>query len=68
MDAVCWCGLGAVMKAARQLNAKPGDGGIAIDLLYKAAEPAITVVFVNDNQGHAAVLALFDKALEGRTA
>jgi hypothetical protein len=63
-DFACrWCALGAVTKAAVILGADDGIGSGAVDLLYEA-QPLATVVAINDIQGHEAILALFDRALE----
>lgn len=63
-----WCALGAIARAAIELDAQPGDGAAAVDRLYEAAENMQTVVTTNDQLGHAATLSLFDKALAAEVA
>ena len=60
--ACCWCALGAIIKTAREMKARVGVTTDVISTLYRhsAGRP---VFEVNDKEGHAAVLALFDKAL-----
>ena len=62
-SAVKRCGLGAVMAAAYQLT---HDHDAANDLAHDALRPHFgisTLVHVNDERGHAAVLALFDEVI-----
>jgi hypothetical protein len=57
------CGLGAVIAAAYQLTR---DYDAANELAHNALRPhcgVSTLVHVNENRGHAAVLALFDEAI-----
>jgi hypothetical protein len=60
-SATCWCALGALARAAIELNAQPGDGSAATDRLINCSQRFVGSV--NDHDGHAAVLSLFDKAL-----
>lgn len=64
-EASCWCALGAIAKAAIELEAQPGDGSAAADRLWNISKRPVG--WVNDYgprvQAHAAVLSLFDKAL-----
>jgi hypothetical protein len=64
-DAVKRCALGALIAAAYQLT---NDKVSAHDLALNALRPLCgsnSIVLINDHQGHAAVLALFDEALAG---
>ena len=57
------CGLGAVIAAAYRLTQ---DYDAANELAHNALRPHCgisTLVHVNDERGHAAVLALFDKVI-----
>jgi hypothetical protein len=63
-----WCALGAIARAAKDLDVRPGDGAAAVDRLYDISDGMRTVVSINDNAGHAAILALFDKALATEAA
>lgn len=58
--ACSWCAIGALSRAAFELKAPPGFGAGALDMLG-ALRPLNDI---NDEEGHAAVLDLFDKALE----
>jgi hypothetical protein len=68
--ACCWCALGAIAKAAIEMNAQPGDGSAAVDKLQVLA--GSPVCSLNDHgprfEAHAAVLSLFDKALAQEAA
>jgi hypothetical protein len=60
-----YCAMGALILAAFELT---GDIGQARELAYSVASKISgtgSLVVVNDHQGHAAVLALFDKAIAG---
>ena len=62
-SAVRRCGLGAVIAAAYQLTR---DYDAANELAHNALRPQSgisTLVHVNDERGHAAVLALFDEVI-----
>ena len=62
-SAVKRCGLGALIMAAYQIT---NDRPAAHDLAIKAMRPlrgSATLVNVNDERGHAAVLALFDEVI-----
>ena len=62
-NAVRWCALGAIdHEAARRF----GNYQAATTPLYRVADDCIS--FINDNQGHAAVLALFDRAIAAEEA
>jgi hypothetical protein len=66
--AVKRCGLGAVIAAAYQLT---HDYDAANELAHNALRPLYglnTLVHINDERGHAAVVALFDEviAMDGR--
>jgi hypothetical protein len=59
-----WCAYGALVAAAHNMA---GDSGRAIDLAAIAVKDfgdCDALMRVNDTQGHAAVLALFDEVLE----
>ena len=59
------CALGALVAAAYQLS---GDRSAARALAMTALRPlvgATALTRINDTQGHAAVLALFDEVLAG---
>jgi hypothetical protein len=61
-DAVSWCALGACIKVSGGMGEWWGR---ARDALYTARGPdQSTVVRINDISGHAAVLQLYDKAIE----
>jgi len=65
-SAVKRCGLGAVITAAYQLT---HDYDIANELAHNALRPQYgitTLVHVNDQRGHSAVLALFDEVIAVR--
>src|SRR5262249_31102820 len=58
-----FCAMGALIFAAHELT---GDVGVASELAYSAAQSISrtgSLVYINDRQGYAAVLALFDTAL-----
>jgi hypothetical protein len=58
-----FCAMGALILAALELT---GDIQRGRELAYRAASTISqtgSLVFVNDHRGHAAVLALFDKAI-----
>ena len=58
-----YCAMGALLLAAYETT---GDVGQADELAYSLARSLSetgSLVFINDRQGHDAVLALFDKAL-----
>jgi hypothetical protein len=60
------CALGALVAAAYQST---GDIRLARDLAMSAMRPLIgasTLTHINDVEGHAAVLALFDMAIAAR--
>lgn len=57
-DACRWCALGAVYRA----SPKTPDGDAAIFYLHDAARPR-GLIDANDNQDHAAVLDLYDRAI-----
>jgi hypothetical protein len=62
-SAVKRCGLGAVIAAAYQFT---NDFDAAHQLGHEALRPhysPATLIRVNDNRGHAAVLALFDEVI-----
>lgn len=62
-SAVKRCGLGALIAAAYQLT---DDFDAAYELGHKALRPRYgpaTLTYVNDERGHAAVLALFDEVI-----
>jgi hypothetical protein len=62
-SAVRRCGLGAVIDAAYQLT---GDDDAANEIAQNALRPRCgisTLVHLNDERGHAAVLALFDQVI-----
>lgn len=73
-DACSWCAWGALISAAYDLTGHPRDATLlannAACLLHEdIVDFGITVLFSkNDNEGHAAVLALFDKALQAEAA
>jgi hypothetical protein len=54
--ATCWCAIGALGKTSPDI-----DVSDAVTSLREATRNPIT--FVNDTQGHAAVLAMYDRAL-----
>jgi len=67
MENACrWCALGAVVQASIELGVDDGIGSASVDRLIDAAGGPVTTI--NDNQGHAAVLALFDKAIASEMA
>jgi hypothetical protein len=68
-SAVCWCAVGAMERAAHDLGVRVSSNAYsaAMERLY-ALSPHNSVVQVNDVEGHAAVLALFDKALSEKEA
>ena len=58
-----FCAMGALILAATEIT---GDNTRANELAYSIAKTISktgSLVFINDRQGHAAVLALFDEAL-----
>lgn len=64
-EAVSWCAVGAIRREA--YDGEPDDWalrGAAYGRLYVVAGRAIEDV--NDAQGHAAVLAIFDAAIRGK--
>ena len=63
-EAVRRCALGALIAATYQLT---NDRSWAYELAFNALRPLCrsnTVVLMNDHRGHAAILALFDEAME----
>ena len=63
-EAVRRCALGALIAATYQLT---NDRSWAHELAFNALQPLCgsnTVVLMNDHRGHAAILALFDEAME----
>jgi hypothetical protein len=57
------CALGALIAAAYQLT---NDSSLAHHLAISAVKPrygSATLIHINDERGHAAVLALFDQAI-----
>jgi hypothetical protein len=66
--AVCWCAAGALDRAAAELGYLGGcEWGRAAERLCELT-PNNSIVEVNDEEGHAAVLSLFDKALAQEAA
>src|SRR5919106_1906521 len=64
-DAVKRCALGALIAAAYQLS---NNKVWADELALNALRPLCgtnTIMLINDQRGHAAVLALFDEAMAG---
>jgi hypothetical protein len=58
-----YCAMGALILAAFEIT---GDVGRGRELAYSAARiisNTRSLIFVNDHEGYAAVLALFDKAI-----
>lgn len=65
-DAVCWCAVGAFLAEqglAPRVGDDPHRSNPVLDLLIEAAGHR-PVAAVNDKDGHAAVLALYDRAIE----
>lgn len=62
-DSACaWCALGAL---SRVLNCSPlGEDWSRVETLASVVTEDGLVVEVNDTDGHAAVLAMFDRAIE----
>lgn len=58
-DAVCWCSVGAIYKAADERGVKRPK---VYDALHAAAKPRIPWM-INDHDGHKAALALLDLAI-----
>lgn len=77
-EAVCWCAIGACRKAAGVVNlfdANYAASDSAVQALGKQLRPEgwegsyfEAVHFYNDNQTHAEVLALFDRAIAAEKA
>ena len=61
-----WDALGAITRASKELGVREGIGAGSVDRLITIAKGPVSTI--NDNQGHAAVLALFDKALASEMA
>ena len=61
-----WDALGAITRASKELGVREGIGAGSVDRLITIAKGPVSTI--NDNQGHAAVLALFDKALSSEMA
>lgn len=65
-DAVSWCALGAIVRSVGtrdDLHDNDYASNAAIRLSNALTRDDSRVATVNDEQGHAAILALFDKAI-----
>jgi hypothetical protein len=58
-----YCAMGALMLAASELCPDDAEAGSLAYAVGKIISPTGSLVFVNDYQGRAAVLALFDAAI-----
>ena len=58
-----YCAMGALMLGASELCSNEAEAGNLAYAVGKIISPTGSLVFVNDYQGHAAVLALFDAAI-----
>ena len=58
-----FCAMGALILAASELCSDDTDASNLAYSVGKMISPTGSLVFVNDHQGHAAVLALFDAAI-----
>lgn len=63
-DAVCFCSLGAVRRAARELGQSSWDAQTRLESVAKKLFHGYTVVDVNDAMGHDSVIAMFDEAIK----
>ena len=67
-SATKWCAQGAIYRAAYDLVADQKEatriGNEAAKNIYRPRWLFVSLAIVNDRQGHAAVLAVFDNALE----
>lgn len=63
-----FCAMGALMLAASELCSDESEAGNLAYAIGKIISPTGSLVFVNDYQGHAAVLALFDTAIAAYAA
>ena len=67
-SATKWCAQGAIYRAAYDLvgdqKAATRIGNKAAKSIYRTRWLLVSLPNMNDHQGHAAVLAVFDKALE----
>lgn len=59
-DAVQFCGAGSLWRAANELGV---DGPTVAELSSFLSSDGLSLVVVNDNQGHAAVLEMYDRAI-----
>ena len=67
-SATKWCAMGAIYRAAYDLIGDQKEatriGDEAAKSIYRPRWFTVSLPKINDGQGHAAVLAAFDKALE----
>ncbi len=63
-----FCAMGALMLAANEICNDPTDACNLAHEIAKTISPTGSLVFVNDHYGHAAVISLFDKAIEALQA